>query len=502
MRISSNLFFKTGLNSINAQQSDLVHLYKQVGSGKRMVSPSDDPLAAAQAINVSQTLAMSERYAANRQVANRNLGMQDNVLGSVTLQLQDIKTRLVEAGNGTWSANDRATMADVLETARAGLLNLANSTDGNGQYLFSGAKGRTAAFTEEGVYQGSDHARLIQVDQTRQIDSADIGSSIFSRAAPGTAGYVTIPGNNSGTAAVSGYSMTNSSGLANGRPVEISFSDNAGVAQYTVTIPTEGGAPLSYTRDLPAASANGEFKLVDQDLGVSVTLTGTPQAGDAFELVPLHTSSYSVEGPASGPAIRSVSGYEGQSLTLTYDSSVVPPVFTDAAGNTHAATVDTSTTPPRLTVDVNGMETVFEGVPANGDTFTIAPGAGSQSREELNLFAALDDMISALRAPDTGAASATNLRNSLNSAMQRVDAVYNNVLSVRASSGTRMNEIDALQQNGSTRIMEYKNQLSQLEDLDYYTAITQLTLRTTALEAAAQAFQKIQNTSLFNMGGG
>src|SRR5690606_36452205 len=95
MRISSNLFFQTGLNSINAQQSDLVHLYKQVGSGKRMVTPSDDPLASAQAINVSQTLAMGERYAANRKVANQNLGMQDDVLSSVTLQLQDVKTRLV-----------------------------------------------------------------------------------------------------------------------------------------------------------------------------------------------------------------------------------------------------------------------------------------------------------------------------------------------------------------------------------------------------------------------
>src|SRR5690606_8049077 len=111
----------------------------------------------------------------------RNLGMQENVLNSVTLQLQDIKTRLVEAGNGTWSDMDRQTMAEVLETAREGLLNLANSTDGNGQYLFSGALGKTPAFDESGAYQGSHHARLIQVDQTRQMDSADIGANIFNR---------------------------------------------------------------------------------------------------------------------------------------------------------------------------------------------------------------------------------------------------------------------------------------------------------------------------------
>lgn len=315
MRISSNLFFQTGVNAINAQQSDLVHLYKQVGSGQRMVTPSDDPLAAAKAINVSQTLAMSERYAANRAVANRNLGMQENILNSVTLQLQDVKTRLVEAGNGTMSDLDRASLAEVLETTRDGLVNLANSTDGNGQYLFSGAKGDTAPYAyvlvdpegpEDGPktwkYQGSDNERLVQVDQTRQMNSADTGLKIF------------------------------------------------------------------------------------------------------------------------------------------------------------------------------------------------APGG-----DEENLFNVLDKMVAALRAPQTDAAAADQYRDALDQTMRDIDSIYDNILSVRSSSGTRMNEISALEASGSGRILDYKKQLSELEDLDYYTAITQLQLRTSALEAASMAFQKIQNTSMFNL---
>src|SRR5690606_38084510 len=262
MRISSNLFFQTGLNSINAQQADLVHLYKQVGSGQRMVAPSDDPLAAAQAINVSQTLAMSERYAANRQVANQNLGMEENILNTVTLQLQDVKTRLVEAGNGTMSAVDRATLADVLELARESLMTLANSTDGNGQYLFSGAKGNTAPFNPDGSYAGDSLQRLIQVDQTRQLASADVGSDIFSRAAPGTVGYVTVPGSaNTGTAAVTAYDMTNNAGLAAGRSVQIEFIDSTttpGKLAYKVSIPTEAGTTLKYEFDFPT-NADGSL---------------------------------------------------------------------------------------------------------------------------------------------------------------------------------------------------------------------------------------------------
>src|SRR5690606_19899744 len=126
-------------------------------------------------------------------VATRSLAMEENVLNSVTLQLQDVKTRLVEAGNGTLSSVDRNALAEVLSLARESLLNLANSTDGNGQYLFSGSQGNKAPFLTDGRYVGDTMQRLIQVDQTRQLSSSDIGSDVFSRAAPGNVGYVFIP---------------------------------------------------------------------------------------------------------------------------------------------------------------------------------------------------------------------------------------------------------------------------------------------------------------------
>ncbi|MGP1615695.1 MAG: flagellar hook-associated protein FlgL, partial [Pollutimonas bauzanensis] len=64
---------------------------------------------------------------------------------------------------------------------------------------------------------------------------------------------------------------------------------------------------------------------------------------------------------------------------------------------------------------------------------------------------------------------------------------------------SRLNEIDALDANGSVRALNYSSQLSKLEEVDYYTATTQLQLRTSALEAASLAFKKIQSIGLFNM---
>ena len=506
MRISSNLFFQTGLNSINAQQSDLVHLYKQVGSGQRMVAPSDDPLAAAQAINVSQTLAMSERYASNRAVANRNLGMQENILNTVTLQLQDVKTRLVEAGNGTLSDTDRSMLAEVLQVARDSLLNLANSTDGNGQYLFSGSKGNSAPFSDDGLYVGDSSQRLVQVDQTRKIASADLGIDIFSRAAPGSIGFVTIPGaNNPGTGVFGKTVITDPQGQAMGKTVEIEFiSETEYHVKLDGVLMDDGATPPAATVfDYTPPSG----KLLGGGLGVEVDFSGVPANGAKFTLIP-QSSSYSVA-KDSTMAVANVSQLEAGApqFTIEYTADPANPAQGYTVQQSGLAVENTGTADkPVLEVrhadpadgGVIGVVTLY-GAPSSGSSATIEPGSGTTSRAEMNLFATLDELIGALKAPTADEAGAANLQNAINSALQRVDANYDNVLSVRASAGTRMNEISALDSSGAGRVLEYRNQLSKLEDLDYYTAITQLQLRTTALEAASMAFQKIQNTSLFNM---
>src|SRR3546814_5572598 len=89
---------------------------------------------------------MNQRYAENRAVATRNLGVEEDALTSLTNLLADVRTRAVEAGNGTLSDADRATLSDVLKQTKQTMLGIANTTDGNGQYLFSGSKGQTAAY--------------------------------------------------------------------------------------------------------------------------------------------------------------------------------------------------------------------------------------------------------------------------------------------------------------------------------------------------------------------
>jgi flagellar hook-associated protein 3 FlgL len=95
--------------------------------------------------------------------------------------------------------------------------------------------------------------------------------------------------------------------------------------------------------------------------------------------------------------------------------------------------------------------------------------------------------------------AAARLRNALGSAMQRIDVNYDNVLTILASVGARLNELDAMDAIGAQRALGYGQQLSRLEDLDFYSASMQLQLKLSALEAASLAFQKIRATNLFNL---
>ncbi|MBC7203788.1 MAG: flagellar hook-associated protein 3, partial [Pusillimonas sp.] len=146
-----------------------------------------------------------------------------------------------------------------------------------------------------------------------------------------------------------------------------------------------------------------------------------------------------------------------------------------------------------------GLEVAFEGVPLDGYAFSIEPVAPSTN---LNVFDALDDIITALKTPVQGDPVAyANYQNVLSSSMQRIDVNFDQVQTVISSVGTRLSEIDAIDASGSVRQLSYAQDLSRLEDVDYYEAIAQLQLRTAALEAASMAFKKIQETSMFNLKG-
>ncbi|MBU1396730.1 MAG: flagellar hook-associated protein FlgL [Gammaproteobacteria bacterium] len=183
MRISTQTLFETGAARIGELQSGLVKTHQQIASGRRILSPSDDPVAAARALEVSQSQSLNTQHGLNRQHAKSALSAVEGTLSSVTSLLQDVKTTVIAAGNGSYSDTERGFLATELRGRFEQLLGLANGRDATGNYMFSGFQTTTPAFSE-GVsgavqYDGDQGQRLIQVDSTRQMAASSPGQAVF-----------------------------------------------------------------------------------------------------------------------------------------------------------------------------------------------------------------------------------------------------------------------------------------------------------------------------------
>jgi flagellar hook-associated protein 3 FlgL len=182
MRISTNTIFQSGINKISDLQNDQSRLQQQISTGKRILSPADDPVASARALEIQQALATNTQYANNRIIAQNQLGRVDNTLGSVSDLILSVQSTMVAAGNGTYSNSERSYMASELRGTLDQLIGLANTKDGTGHYLFAGFKNTSPAFVKSATgatYQGDNNQQLLQVSSSRQMAISDTGQNLF-----------------------------------------------------------------------------------------------------------------------------------------------------------------------------------------------------------------------------------------------------------------------------------------------------------------------------------
>ena len=175
--------------------------------------------------------------------------------------------------------------------------------------------------------------------------------------------------------------------------------------------------------------------------------------------------------------------------------------FTVAAGVTTYDIVNTTTGLPvslantyvdNNTISFDGMQLSIKGDPANGDKFTVSP-SGNQS-----IFKTVSDLIAALETPSSGQPGGTRLTNNLNTALQNIGNSLEHILTKQSSIGARLQEIDTLESVGSDQDIQFEQLLSQLQDVDFAKAISDLQRQQLYLQAAQQSYTKISGLTLFN----
>src|SRR6478736_6354468 len=214
MRISTQMIYDLGSRSLSDLQSQLMRTQQQLSSQTRILTPADDPVASATLINLSQAVSINNQLTTNRQTADSQLQQEESVLQSVTSLLQSTKTLVVNAGNGAMEDSQRSYLASQLQGYMTQLLGLANSKDGNGQYMFAGYSTTAQPFyqTPTGAqYTGNQGQQMLQVDTARSIAINDSGNSIFENNTTGNGIFTTAAApTNTGAGIVGVGSVSNS----------------------------------------------------------------------------------------------------------------------------------------------------------------------------------------------------------------------------------------------------------------------------------------------------
>lgn len=405
MRISTLSIYNNATSQLNTLQSALARTQNQLSTNRRILTPADDPVASARALEVSQSKEMNSQFATNRASARSSLSMVEGALQNAGDLLQDIQQLTVNAGNGAMQPQDREALATELEGRLEDLLGVSNMTDGAGGFLFSGYMATTQPFTRTptgAAYQGDQGQRQLQVGASRKIPLSASGAAVFENNPTGNGVFQTqADSNNKGAAIISSGAVVDRPQASQGRSYELTFS-----------------------------------------------VTGSPAV-----------TTYTVVDTATGTAVP---GHDNQAYE------------------------------PGKTISFGGLSFDIKGEPADADVFTVEPS------KKQSVFSTVTDLIAALRAPADGATGKAALTNNLNTALDNLKSAHDNVLTVQASVGAHMKELDYLDSAGDDLDVQYAATLGDLQDLDVVKAISDFSMQQTTLQAAQMSFKTMSGLSLFN----
>ena len=236
-----------------------------------------------------------------------------------------------------------------------------------------------------------------------------------------------------------------------------------------LTVPTgESGSGLF----MDVAAGNGRF----------VASAGASNSGS------LVVGANQVSDPAAYAAGLAANG--GGGYTLAFDGAgnwtatdAAGQPATDAAGNPL-----TGSYTPGASISFNGLNVELSGTPSAGDTVAIRPGTSQ------DVFTTFNTMIAALQ-PGT---SGTQRSNVLSRQLEALDQAQASVSRAEVDIGGRTNALTAQRAAYQDLNVTYQSTLSDTRDVDVYSAISQLSIQSTSLQASQQVFAQVKSLSLFN----
>lgn len=182
MQIGTAYFFDTRNRQMSALGGKAAQLQEQIATGKRLASPSEDPVSAGRLARLSVAQADQGQYAQNVKLAQSLLGQSDAALEAIALNLQRAQELAIRAGSDTMNEANRAAIGKELEAILEDLFSVANAKDLRGESLFGGSvSGPAYARAADGsiAFAGAGDAAALPIGDGVTIKATDSGPRLF-----------------------------------------------------------------------------------------------------------------------------------------------------------------------------------------------------------------------------------------------------------------------------------------------------------------------------------
>lgn len=234
---------------------------------------------------------------------------------------------------------------------------------------------------------------------------------------------------------------------------------------------------------------------IDADRGIRIDDSGTEvfqrirNGNGSFQVTSINTNTGT--GIISSGAVVASDTYATNSAN-SYGINFTSSTTFDVVNTTSSTTVlSNQTYTPGGSVTFDGMEVSLTGAPVSGDSFTV-----KQSTNQ-SVFDTLWNFIGALETSDGTAAAIAQRTQKLNTLLSELPQAIERITLLTSSVGARVNTLDSQNNTHTSFLIQLNSTLADLDGFNLIEASTRLSQQTVSLQAAQQAFVKVQNLSLF-----
>ena len=183
MRISTTQYQMESVKRMLEQEVKLSDIQQKISTGRRILTPSEDPTGSARILDLKQVIDINEQYQRNSDMVQARLESQDVTITSMIDVFQRIRELTIQGVNDTQGQSNRDTIATEIRQQLDEILSLAGRKDASGEYLFSGFKGDTNPVVDSGggnyTYAGDQGQRRVAIGPNRNIEDSDNGFDLF-----------------------------------------------------------------------------------------------------------------------------------------------------------------------------------------------------------------------------------------------------------------------------------------------------------------------------------